>query len=537
MGNEERERKFERALERHLRRNAAGASHEADARADVRNEIEATVACPDAATLAAFHEGLLLNEEMNATTEHIAGCSRCHRILVQLEATDEIPLQAEPEDIFAKREPVLSTGAQYVDQPAMQTSSPTISGQPKTALKAPKDISRGRGFKALRWAVPAGAIAAGLLVWIVVRDSRVPTLDQVENVQVAQEQSRNERLATPPAVPTSPAPEPFTRNKPLNEPRKDAGRINPSGEVSGGLRASERASDAFTTGADLEAHAETSDAKAPTAPRPSGNESLQARARANPESRESRQNEVAAVSETKAAAASAPAASRDLSNLITLAPPSKAKTEPPRQGTDTVSPSAAPMDTSSGDLSKQSAVPATPASSGAAANATDKKAKAAPAYTTQSIIDEVPALPTERMATPDKLYEPSLETRGRTALGGKIMAPGAIVLWRLGAKGQIERSADGGASWVRQSSGVKSELLGGSAPSESVCWIIGRGGTILKTTDGGVHWSKVAWPNAGEITGIQAFDAMHVIVYGGTADIPGRFATNDGGATWFRPNK
>jgi photosystem II stability/assembly factor-like uncharacterized protein len=84
---------------------------------------------------------------------------------------------------------------------------------------------------------------------------------------------------------------------------------------------------------------------------------------------------------------------------------------------------------------------------------------------------------------------------------------------------------------------VKTELLAGSAPSESVCWIIGRGGTILKTSDGGVHWSKVAWANPGEITGVQAFDAMHAVVYGGTEVMPSRFATNDGGATWFRTNK
>ena len=81
------------------------------------------------------------------------------------------------------------------------------------------------------------------------------------------------------------------------------------------------------------------------------------------------------------------------------------------------------------------------------------------------------------------------------------------------------------------------ELIAGSAPSNAVCWIIGRGGTILKTSDGGVHWSKVAWANPGEITGVQAFDAMHAVVYGGTEVMPSRFATNDGGATWFRPNK
>jgi Photosynthesis system II assembly factor YCF48 len=522
MGNEERERKFEQALERHLRRNIASARNEADAHADVRNETGGAVTCLDAETLAAFHEQILSREEMNIAAEHIESCSRCQQILMQLEATDEIPLQAEPGDIFAKREPVLSTGAQYVDEAAMQTPGPRTAGQPKAASKAPKDISRGRGFRALRWAAPAGAIAAGLLVWFVVRDSKVQTLGHVENVQVAQEQPINGRLTAPRALPASPAPERMTKSKQLNEPRKDAGKIKRPSEESGAQRAPERQlSDAFSTRDDLDVRAETSDAGVPAASRESKLDALQSVTRAKPESRASSQNKVAAVSAAKAAAVPAPAPSRD-------------------QHTQSAAPIETPPTVSTvapGPARSQSAVPAPPASSGASANAADKKAGETP---TQTVVLNCPLalpVPTERMATPDKLHEPALETRGRTAPDRKIVAPGAIVLWRLGAKGQIERSVDGGASWVRQSSGVKSELLGGAAPSESVCWIIGRGGTILKTTDGGVHWSKVAWPNAGEITGIQAFDAMHAIVYGGTADIPGRFATNDGGATWFRPNK
>ena len=86
------------------------------------------------------------------------------------------------ENVLKKREAVFSTGALYVDYAARQTPSLT-SGQPKPALKAPQDISRGRGFKALRWAAPVGAIAAGLLIWIVVRDNKVQTPSHFENVQ------------------------------------------------------------------------------------------------------------------------------------------------------------------------------------------------------------------------------------------------------------------------------------------------------------------------------------------------------------------
>src|ERR1700736_3011536 len=125
MGHEDRERKFEQALERHLRRDTDAARNEADVHAGVRDG-GATVACPDAETLAAFHERALSNEEISATTEHIAECSRCQEILGQLEAADEIPMQIDAKINLKMREPVVSTGAMF---------------------RPPKDISRGRGYR------------------------------------------------------------------------------------------------------------------------------------------------------------------------------------------------------------------------------------------------------------------------------------------------------------------------------------------------------------------------------------------------------
>jgi Photosynthesis system II assembly factor YCF48 len=518
MGHEDRERNFEQALAWHLRGDGAGARNGADARAEVRSEPGETELCPDAGTLAAFHEGLLLNEERNVTTEHIAGCSRCQQVLLLLEATDEIPLPVEMENDLKIRELVLSTGASDVDYPARQKPSAANAGQPEPALKTPADISNGRGFKALRWAAPAGAIAAGLLIWFVTQTNRpvnkLRATAQSENVQVAQEQPRSEQLTAPRPLPASPPAEPLTKTKQLNEPRKDNGRSRQGDAESGAAHAQE-----------------------PFMP--------------NLEAKSASRGVVASNSSTTARSGNSPAkaamGARDLSNLIALAPAPKAETEPPKQSSDSVSASAARIDTSSADLSKQSAVPAPPASSGASANAAEKKAGATPTQTVILGCPVAPPVPTERMAVPDKLHEPSLETRGKTAKGKNItsasgcfrplLAPGGRVQWRLGAEGQIERSVDGGVSWLRQSSGVKTELLAGSAPSESVCWIIGRGGTILKTSDGGVHWSKVAWASPGEITGVQAFDSMHAVVYGGTEVMPSRFATNDGGATWFRTNK
>jgi hypothetical protein len=108
-------------------------------------------------------------------------------------------------------------------------------------------------------------------------------------------------------------------------------------------------------------------------------------------------------------------------------------------------------------------------------------------------------------------------------------------IWRFGRGGQIERSSDGGATWMAQASPVRAELLAGSAPSDTVCWLVGRAGTILRTIDG-ASWVVVASPPQAEqngqppdLTFVDARDALFAVV--GTAD-GRRFSTSDGGKTW-----
>ena len=486
MGREEHERKFEQALERHLRRNADGARNEADAGADVGDETSGTATCPDAETLAAFHEGLLMSEEMNVTTEHIAGCSRCQQILLHLEATDEIPLEVEAEKELQMREPVLPTGA--LDYGATQKPSMTVAAQPKPSLKAPKDISGGRGFRALRWAAPAGAIAAGLLIWIAVRDSKVQAPGRFDHVQVAQEELRNEQLASPRPLPAAPPPERNTNINRLNEPRKDNGRFKQPPEKPGALSAPKHSiSDSIASRVDLGAGTRTSGANAPQVSRESGDETLQAATPVVPESRPS--------------------------------------SEPKDTVASTGPPTAAPK--TSGDARAESAA------GGEAA----KKIVKQDANATKTVESSSNGDIAQQVVAMDKLeLAPSLK-KGVFENAKIILAPKGRVRWRLLSGGGIERSSDAGLTWLPQNSGVNIDPIAGSAPSNTVCWIIGRGGTILKTTDGGSHWSRVASLNVGETSGIEGLDAMHAIVYDGTAVIPVRFATNDGGVTWFRTNK
>src|SRR5882724_11584861 len=75
MAIDDRERNFEKALARELRADALNGLH-----------------CPDAETLAAYHERMLSPEELVAQKSHIAGCARCQEILATLELTEAVPI-------------------------------------------------------------------------------------------------------------------------------------------------------------------------------------------------------------------------------------------------------------------------------------------------------------------------------------------------------------------------------------------------------------------------------------------------------------
>ena len=109
----------------------------------------------------------------------------------------------------------------------------------------------------------------------------------------------------------------------------------------------------------------------------------------------------------------------------------------------------------------------------------------------------------------------------------RIASQTPSVLWRLGASGRIERSADEGQSWTLQAD-VGVELLAGSAPSELVCWVVGRGGMVMRTTDG-ERWNQAAAPTDQDLVRIDAQDAMNATVIGADGS---RFVTTDGGRTW-----
>jgi Photosynthesis system II assembly factor YCF48 len=474
MGHEDHERKFEQALERHLRRDAAGARKAADEHTHGRDETGAAP-CPDAETLAAFHECILSAEEMNAAKEHIAECSRCQEVLAQLEATDEIPVQVEAANNAKMRERVLSTA---------------------TNLRAPKDISRGRGFKALRWAAPAGAIAAGLLIWFVVRDTKVQTLSHIDNVKVAQDQPAERRLPESRPLPKSPVPEPATNANQLNLHRKEESKIKQRVDESEAFPAPKRPSSSVTA-----------------------NSSIAARSSPTATSRVTAKEKGTVASDTSPHAniRQLPLNGRNYSSLQTLE--SNPPEIPSSQAEVSVAAAAPPV---SDDVHAQSAAPA---KEGAGANQGVNTNQTVEVQQSEAIQLQS----RQQVVVVDKLEQsPSLK-KDSFENPKIILALKGTARWRLLPKGRVERSDDG-IKWRPQKSGVKVELLAGSAPSEVVCWLVGRGGTILRTTDGGKHWRKVLSPIGGDVAAVQAVDALIATI--SDADKRARFVTRDGGTTW-----
>src|SRR5712692_1970427 len=148
MAPDERDRSFDKALSRHLRSAASpGVSANSPSGAP-------SASCLNSETLAAYHERSLLPEEMNSCKDHIVGCAHCQAILAQLEATDSILLPVEKEEVQIM-DVAAPVAAAARDRAAAQPALPHRASFPRS-IRAPR----------WRWLAPAGALAAGLLVWV-----------------------------------------------------------------------------------------------------------------------------------------------------------------------------------------------------------------------------------------------------------------------------------------------------------------------------------------------------------------------------------
>ena len=487
MAPDERDRKFDKALARHLR----SVPPAGEAAGITRVFSSQGGACPDPESLAAYHERSLLPEQMNSLKEHIVGCSNCQTILAHLEMTDEIPLQAvEQEQAFA--EAALAPAAAI----SSQRTVPSLDARTRKSRRLL--LLRGPRWQ---WLAPAGAIAAGLLVWIALHESprmHLPSPNESES-KMAKNEAR-------PPIPSGalPAPRPSAPAKPTttltrsesaaSEPAIANGRaasdVSKQGSVPagvGGARPARTLADKeLPAGKDRERDTSTDqltvenradlDAKIPE-------ETL-------------RKKEAAPVQAAKVQAENAPSQDALMQN----------------QNNNYLSqkiPGPAPMG--------QMQSPAKPKSTRGAASAAPSAAPPSPPAEVGGVVSSY-------------ADTGSLIVARSTSSARQFASPGSSAIWRVGPGGLIEFSKDSGSSWSPQTSGITVDLLTGSAPSNQVCWIVGKAGAVLLTTDGGAHWKALPSPLTEDLGGVLASDALHATIW--NARKTKNLVTSDGGLTW-----
>lgn len=464
MAMNDRDQQFERALARHLR----------DASLDS--------VCPDAGTLAAYHERTLSLEEMTAWKAHIAGCARCQQSLALVEQTEDLHVQ-EQEWQQAEALVLMESAPPPVNLRAAGTSTEQYEEIPAAApvSEMPRTY---RGMAAglrWRWAAPLGAIAAAVIVWIGVQEVRTQHKQQMESVQVAQNRQ---------AVPETPAVRPdVTAQLKKEQPAAKTPVATPPAQLQSPAAAPPSVLQ------QAQGYSPITSAPAFTT---------------NESSIKEQENQEAAASRKVAVPQAVPPGSRFAARIRTTqpAPPSPAH-----------APASGAVDTGIvGGVAGGAAV-------------TEKKSEPA-LTTTQTVTVESPAAALQATST-----DLSLTARNEShlmVLAGEdrryIVAPGEQHAWRVGDAGKIERSTDRGKTWKLQKSGVTADLTAGSATSDEICWVVGKAGTLLLTADGGKHWKSISSPISGDLGGIHATDVLHASIW----DVANRksFETRDGGVTW-----
>ena len=84
---------------------------------------------------------------------------------------------------------------------------------------------------------------------------------------------------------------------------------------------------------------------------------------------------------------------------------------------------------------------------------------------------------------------------GELSAENVIRTPDPKILWRIASGGFVERSEDGGLTWMGQLPNQNAHFTAGSAPGAKVCWLVGDDGIILLTQDA-ANWQTIPPPSA-----------------------------------------
>ena len=492
MAPDERERNFDKALGRHLR-SAAAADKAASSPAGASSPLGS---CPDAETLAAYHERSLLPEQLNSLKEHLVGCANCQAVLAHLETTDEIQLQAAQEKQVLAETATISI---------LSAAGPRHAPSPDAVARKARRLRLLRGAR-WQWLAPAGAIAAGLLLWVALHEHQPlppPTLSKNENT-VAQNRE-----------PAAPVPSASTGVAQSSGSAKSAGAPTP---LKPAAREYAPSPGSGKSQAPKQSHELRDAARLPSA-MPLGDKELRAR---KDDKEKTTTDQLAAADHSDLDAKNLPLASRQEVQV-------ESQEAPVQTQVVTVQPETAPSQKAPPQNQYNNAQQQVPGPSPLSRAEASKKAKGETAAA-PSPAPPPPMPAADGGAAGSYSTSESVVVTGMISSPRLISAPGSSLVWRVGRTGLIEFSKDGGSSWSRQTSGVLADLLTGSAPSDQVCWVVGRVGAILLTTDAGAHWKNVPSPLAEDLGGVRATDALHATIW----NAPGTksFETRDGGLIW-----
>jgi hypothetical protein len=416
MALDDRERSFEKALARGLRANAAAA------------------ACPDAETLAAYHERSLTPAEVNTWEQHIAACVSCQEILAHLEATDEIAVGTDQH----------------------QNASAVVS--------LPRSLKQQRATH-WRWLAPAGALAAGLLVWVAVHEKQPAKVMQPANIEVAE----NRQSAPPPPIETT-----------ATVDREKAEKLAPSS------KANTATDDRAAASGVLQNRKAELAAKVVPAP-PEGDF-------AKSDRKDADLNTVAqapmVVTESPSVGGLAdaskskqteelPMQQRGVDNLVQL------QTSAPKPAGGAAGPGPFPqMETKSVAAGKSASAAPSPA-----AAETLELSAGSPGG---KVIWRLGAAGLIELSTDSGLTW-TAQTSGTTADLFLGSAPSEQVCWVIGIGGTILRTADGGTHWLSVASPISQNLglIRASDALHATVWDLSRRHSF-QTADGGVTWTQVS---------------------------------------------
>ena len=473
MPSDDRDRQLEKALARHLRSNAIDA------------------ACPDAEILAAYHERTLSLDEMAQWKQHIVGCARCQETLNLVEESNS--LQGSEEE---NRKMMELVGGRFATAGAAALSRMPMAEAVPAALPALRDSAATQMPKrsaALRWVVPVGALAAGLLVWVGVRETQNNKAMKSAQVEVAQNRPSMERApAVSAAAPNANLSEGYKSSDAKSRAEDELNKEEKS-RIVDELRKQESALSMVKPSPAPSKKAAAGGA-APVSMAPTlGKEKQQEDANAM----------------------------KDMSSAYSMTP------APAVPATEVNNYAAQNRELATTQNAKSAPV----ASAGARATPANDTAKAGRMLDQQNQVTKLPAQRNQNLEVSAASSALAQSMSDVLPEGGTIIvAPNDAYSWRVGSNGKIEHSTDNSRTWMLQKSGVTADLTAGSATSGKVCWVVGKAGTVLLTTDRGKHWKQLNPPTKEDLGGVNAVDDKRASIW--TVSHSKSFETNDAGATW-----